>query len=249
MKIVRISRHFNLFFVPIAASIVSFPIAASAVTLVVPGTSNPFLAGLPNGSVDNLNDGDSAPAQSPLLVTGVTITAGTSLTFSATGGVNNSGSPSNNNPDGVQGFIVNDGSQNGISGFNAPINSLIGLFLDNSLPTSSVAPSALDFSTTSSQAYLSLSPLLKQVFFIGDGLTGTGSGNQQTVVVPTGATRLFLASVDGFEWNNNSGQFTVNVLAISQSTLVPEPFTIIGTIIGGTAAFRMNKKLRSTAKK
>jgi hypothetical protein len=29
---------------------------------------------------------------------------------------------------------------------------------------------------------------------------------------------------------------------------VPEPFTIIGTIIGGTAAFRMKKKLNSTTK-
>ncbi len=31
-------------------------------------------------------------------------------------------------------------------------------------------------------------------------------------------------------------------------TAVPEPFTIIGTIIGGTAAFRMRKKLSSSAK-
>jgi hypothetical protein len=29
---------------------------------------------------------------------------------------------------------------------------------------------------------------------------------------------------------------------------VPEPFTIIGTLIGGTAAFRMKKKLKSTTK-
>ena len=31
-------------------------------------------------------------------------------------------------------------------------------------------------------------------------------------------------------------------------TAVPEPFTIIGTIIGGTAAFRMRKKLSNSAK-
>ena len=29
---------------------------------------------------------------------------------------------------------------------------------------------------------------------------------------------------------------------------VPEPFTIIGTLIGGTAAFRMKKNLKSTNK-
>jgi hypothetical protein len=31
-------------------------------------------------------------------------------------------------------------------------------------------------------------------------------------------------------------------------TAVPEPFTIIGTIIGGTAAFRMRKKLKAITK-
>jgi hypothetical protein len=34
--------------------------------------------------------------------------------------------------------------------------------------------------------------------------------------------------------------------ASAPTTAVPEPFTIIGTIIGGTAAFRMKKKLKST---
>jgi hypothetical protein len=35
---------------------------------------------------------------------------------------------------------------------------------------------------------------------------------------------------------------------IKPSTAVPEPFTIIGTLVGGTAAWRMRKKLKSTAK-
>jgi hypothetical protein len=34
----------------------------------------------------------------------------------------------------------------------------------------------------------------------------------------------------------------------SSSTAVPEPFTIIGTIMGGTAAMRMRKKLKSSTK-
>jgi hypothetical protein len=34
----------------------------------------------------------------------------------------------------------------------------------------------------------------------------------------------------------------------TSSTSVPEPFTIIGSIVGGTAAFRMRKKLKSTNK-
>jgi hypothetical protein len=42
---------------------------------------------------------------------------------------------------------------------------------------------------------------------------------------------------------------TVATLAqLNSSTAVPEPFTIIGTLVGGTAAWRMRKKLKSTSK-
>jgi hypothetical protein len=36
-----------------------------------------------------------------------------------------------------------------------------------------------------------------------------------------------------------------SITAIAPTTAVPEPFTVIGSIIGGTAAFRMRKKLKS----
>jgi hypothetical protein len=61
-------------------------------------------------------------------------------------------------------------------------------------------------------------------------------------------TDYFLVST-GFG-NTDFGTFTTtitgsgNVLA-SGATSVPEPFTIIGTLIGGTAAVRMRKKLKS----
>jgi hypothetical protein len=58
---------------------------------------------------------------------------------------------------------------------------------------------------------------------------------------------------DRIEWfigsNNHGapGQVTIsNFSAIPNA--VPEPFTIIGTCLGGTAAFRMRKKLISTTK-
>jgi hypothetical protein len=55
------------------------------------------------------------------------------------------------------------------------------------------------------------------------------------------------------EWNNTgsfSAQFdNINVSAASTgTTAVPEPFTIIGTVIGGTAAVRMRKKLKQASK-
>ncbi len=44
--------------------------------------------------------------------------------------------------------------------------------------------------------------------------------------------------VDNFTFSNTP----------SNATAVPEPFTIIGTLIGGTAAVRMRKKLKAVAK-
>jgi hypothetical protein len=44
------------------------------------------------------------------------------------------------------------------------------------------------------------------------------------------------------------GQFTAFNITPAAVTSVPEPFTIIGSLIGGTAAVRMRKKLKSTNK-
>jgi hypothetical protein len=49
------------------------------------------------------------------------------------------------------------------------------------------------------------------------------------------------------EWNSGCSvpQFdNINVSVASTTTAVPEPFTIIGTIIGGTAAVRIRSKLK-----
>jgi hypothetical protein len=60
-----------------------------------------------------------------------------------------------------------------------------------------------------------LSSLLRQVFFIGDGLSGSGTGAVQRFVAPAGATRLFLADLDGLGQNyDNSGQFVVVVSSL-----------------------------------
>ena len=67
-----------------------------------------------------------------------------------------------------------------------------------------------------------LSPDLKQVFFMGDGLT-SGSAVQE-IVAPVGATRLYLGTMDGFEWSNNTGAFEVTIAAWEFLTLVQPPF-------------------------
>lgn len=50
--------------------------------------------------------------------------------------------------------------------------------------------------------------------------------------------------------NQDSPQADMNIFAYQtqSSTAVPEPFTIVGTLIGGTAAVRMRKKLANSNK-
>jgi uncharacterized delta-60 repeat protein len=185
---------------------------ASYVTLVVPGTANPWLAGMPDGTLSHF--GDSAPANSPVEVTGVPITPGASLSFSAAGVVRHG--PSSDplieasGPDGGQTILSHDfGPEHGVSDITAPINALLGIFLGPDQPDQFPPPDALDFSTPESRDYASLSPQLQQVFFIGDGFTSQGEA--QHILVPAGATRLFLGPMDASQFNNNEGAFTVQV--------------------------------------
>lgn len=84
----------------------------------------------------------------------------------------------------------------GISGYlngnNTP--GLVGVFLGPAQPGS--APARLDFSTAAlGENFTALSPLLGQVFFIGDGVTN--GGITQQFAIPSGATRLFFGIPDG----------------------------------------------------
>ncbi len=40
------------------------------------------------------------------------------------------------------------------------------------------------------------------MFFVGDGLTGTGSGATQVFHVPAGATRVFFGFADAYQFGN-----------------------------------------------
>ncbi len=91
------------------------------------------------------------------------------------------------------------------------------------------APPRLDFSSTSTsvpggRGFSRLSPLANQLFYIGDGLTGQGTGSLQTFDVPDEATHLYLGVIDGSRfihgpdfYDNNAGSFSV------EGVVVPEP--------------------------
>lgn len=190
--------------------------AASADTTIVSvnGNNNPFLAGQADGVA--CCSGDSAPVQSPTLaLTG--FAPGTVLSFSAVGGFSNTGGAPGASPDGDSALNMTL-AQLGISGAQGiQINALVGVFLPD-VVNAGAAPAA----RSDGMSFAGIAPDLYQIFFIGDGLTGTGTGSIQQFTTPAGATRLFLGASDGFGWFNNSGTVRVTI-AFEGAPAVPEP--------------------------
>jgi hypothetical protein len=206
----------------------------------VPGDANPNLAGQPNGTTCCAGAlPDTAPAQSPVLaVSG--IAPGSAFNFSAVGITDGAGTGPTG-PDGSYLFGMTDYGLGVAPAGSVGVLGLVGVFLDNSTPTGGSQPAGLSFA--GGLNFTTLSPGLNQIFWIGDGLTGTGSGILQNFVAPLGATRLFLGTVDGFEWNNNTGGYDVSIMtSVPCNLCVPEPsvwaLMLAGFGLAGTALRR-----------
>jgi hypothetical protein len=179
-------------------------------TITVASQSDIFRAGGNNPALDGVDP----------LTNSFTAGANQVLTFQSVTGSWSccSGGASFNGPDGAT-FAApstNINSSNKIAGIvdGARTMFLVGLFLDTGLPAA--APARLDFSPGQlTESFATLAPLLGQVFFIGDGLTGTGAGSTQQFLVPTTATRLFLGIADGFGFSGNPGAYGDNVGSVS----------------------------------
>lgn len=186
------------------------PLVCRLGTFTVPGTSNPWLAGMPDGSPEGP---DRAPDHSPVLATGLTLVPGSVLTFSARGCSSFNPGGCNWTPDARTSGVTTRANPNGIGGITANSNALIGVFLDDQQPNLTSAPTeVLDFGPSGlGIEFAELAPALKQPFFIGDGRTGHEIGDAQRFIVPEGATRLFLGTLDGWGWYNNSGSIEVAI--------------------------------------
>jgi hypothetical protein len=212
--------------VMIAASLAATLISAApafAGTVNVDSTTDIWLAGQPNGSTATGFFGtDTAPDNSPVLLAAA---GGTTFTFLATGstsvdGVNFGG------PDGAAAYpdetTFGVGPANGIGTYKGPADALIGVFLNDDLSSGTGGPASLDFTDPLVLGAAGFTPLLNQIFFIGDGLTGTGIGDLQTFLAPTGSTRLFLAVADSF--GSSVGNFgALDVTYTATPGGVPEP--------------------------
>jgi hypothetical protein len=99
---------------------------------------------------------------------------------------------------------------------------LVGVFTNAaSTANATVAPAEADFSMAGESAAI-LSPLLNQVFPIGDGLTGTGNGTLQKFVVPAGATRLTVGFADSAYGSSPPSGYQDNSGSLN-TTLVVHP--------------------------
>jgi hypothetical protein len=141
---------------------------------------------------------------------------------------------------GVSGSNLN--ALDGISGYIGPEGPLTGVFLDASIPSAGPPPGTLNFSPAGMGTdFASLSPALRQVFYIGDGVDG--GGDFQLFTAPAGATRLFLGIPDGFgfdgdpgAYDDNDGAYRVRI-GVNEVPEVPEPAcamltAVLGAILG-----------------
>lgn len=144
----------------------------------------------------------------------IPVQSGQSFTFEAKGAVDfyngtstsRAFGPDGGNPDGS-----NLLSMQGISGYQGPEGALVGVFLTDKNPSGEVAPETLNFTSSGlGNAFSSLAPKIGQVFLIGDGYAGNGNGGLQRFVAPSGATRLFVGTVDGFFFDGQPGAYEDN---------------------------------------
>jgi len=178
------------------------------------------------------------------------------LTFSSVTGMVGCNFVITNGPDGPcwPGVNTTVTSYGGLSGIDVDQNNmfLVGVFLDASEP-SGPGPAVLSYNYGTpgslSTSDPSFSPALDEVFFIGDGLTGTGAGMEQIFNVPAGADRLYLGFADSFDsvpsyYADNVGSLTAT---FEITTATPEPaygFLLTGGLLAGALLYRRKFRTR-----
>ena len=218
--------------VPDGANGVTFTATATGTGIPIPGASAIYLAGRDDVGIPAVG-ADLTGSDFPLLRAcsgsclgfvqeqgpwSTPTLAAEQFQFSAWGGVDYyGGTLTVAGPDGYPEFLSAVDSLAGISAYNGPAGSLVGVFLDDLNPGALAAPEALDFSGPGlGTTFAVLEPGLGQVFFIGDGKGADGVA--QTFTAPAGATRLCLGIADagsfggapGF-YDDNQGAFVVHV--------------------------------------
>lgn len=201
--------------------LITAPLAAHAQSgsLTVDAQANIFGYGVSTPAPGGGGGGVVAPV--------IALSAGTgrSITFLASGMAGWGGSLNNGPDGGLFAGSTHIPPVGPISGFDGPLSGfLVGVFIETGDISSLAAPSGLAYATPADYAQSSYAPGLRQVFFIGDGLTGTGTGATQTFQIPDGADALVLGLADAYGFNAAAGYYYDNVGSFDVVyQAVPEP--------------------------
>jgi hypothetical protein len=204
-------------------SLVSVAAGCHAAPVEVPATANIFGAG---------HDAPPEPAGfgAGVLPPMIAVSPGQAVSFtSVTGTVTYSNGAfaaavSPFGPEGSANFGTTLSSFDGISSITGSgFLWLAGVFLDDSEPADP-APAGLPEFTPAAKSFTTLSPGLRQIFFIGDGQQ---SGSPQIFIAPPGATRLFLGFADGSGGTGAPGFYGDNAGSLLVTHNVPPPLELL----------------------
>lgn len=233
--------------VVIAVTLLCPAISSLAATMEVNSQANIFASGHSSVSAPGGGGAGVLPACYSFTISGNGVLTFTSVTGTVSCGPGSSGADGGLYASGNTDIL----SWTGISGIkndNATM-FLTGVFLTDAEPADP-APDRLDF--TNNTDFTELSPAIAQTFFIGDGLTGTGSGEIQKFYVPAGATRLFLGFADAYDFGSPSsypgyyGDNSGTLSAAFEITPIPEPGSLLAMGIGFIGMIGFVTKYRRT---
>jgi hypothetical protein len=238
-KSVRVGAAFAVAVCSLSSILVLSSNSAAEVTgtgtskqVVLPSTDNIWAAGLQSAPSGNL---PQAVSVTPASVVTLGNATGTWSCNSPFGGPGNQQGPDGNGVTGLNCDPPLDWpAYGGLSGIKdgSRAQFITGVFLGLS-GQPATPPARLDFTdgTGLGHSFASLSPKLGQVFFIGDGLTGTGSGTVQRFIAPAKAATLYLGYTDDpAAYPDNKGQVTATV------HVVPSGMCIVPKVKGKTLA-------------
>ncbi|MEH1802005.1 MAG: hypothetical protein V7L13_23165 [Nostoc sp.] len=221
IRLLKNRKFLLIIFVLILITISSYLLLTnvhSVSTTTVSAQSDPWLAGmLQNSNANECKEPNfysisQYQNNSPSEVEKISLNPGSYLMFTTKNKVNTGNKEVYNDADGSKSKkdqAPHGGGDNGISNIHAPNGALVGVFTGEDPPNKSQRPDTLLFETEKERNYPTLSPKLKQVFFIGDGKTDMDV--KQKVIVPEEARHLYLGILDWCNWDDNQGYFDVEV--------------------------------------
>ena len=206
----------------VLGAVLVLQVSAATISLPVSGSANIFGAGQSTPPAPGGGGGGLPPA-----LNGFSARPDRVITFSSVSGTISltPGLGVSNGPDGNASIPTDISSFGGLAGIRSDSSGfLAGVFLGATVPSAPTMP-ILDFrSAALGTSFLTLAPQIGQVFFIGDGLTGTGSGIAQQFFAPSTATRLYLGFADAPGYEGLPGQYQDNIGTLNVTVqIVPEP--------------------------